>query len=307
MENVSFEAFCDLYATEADCISALFAAKWPDGFRCPRCGHSQAYLIHTRRLPLYECRACKAQPSLTSGTVMERTRTPLRLWFQAIYLHARPDGINALRLSQIISVTYKTAWLICHKLRYAMSQAEAEVLLSGLVKVTDAVLYPRIPLASGEWQKKEQALLAGVSEAEDGEKTHIKIKWFDKKTLPDRRTSPDVAPFIAQFVVPAAKTIIARRYDKKENRILGHPLRGVCGAAGWWLGWKFGGIGPKHLQVYLDHYCYMYNRKGEAICQILLQDCATRSTITYPELIATTNRRSYRLPRTAVQNHVIAS
>ena len=62
-----------------------------------------------------------------------------------------------------------------------MSQAEAEVLLSGLVKVTDAVLYPRIPLASGKWQKKDQALLAGVSEAEDGEKPPIKIKWFDKK------------------------------------------------------------------------------------------------------------------------------
>ncbi|MFC5403407.1 transposase [Cohnella soli] len=307
MGNVSFETFCDQFATETDCISALFAAKWPDGFRCPRCGHSQAYLIQTRRLPLYECRSCKAQPSLTSGTVLERTRTSLRLWFQAIYLHARPNGINALQLSRIIGVSYKTAWLICHKLRHAMSQAEAEVLLSGLVRVTDAVLNPRIPLASGEWHKKEQALLAGASEEGSGESPRVILKWYDKNTLPDRRSSPDVSPFIAQFVDPAATTVVARRYDKRANRTLGHPLREICRAAGWWLAWKFGGIGAKHLQVYLDHYCYMHNREGKGIFQMLLQDCATRPTITYPELTVTATCRSYRLPRPAVYGRAVAS
>ncbi len=300
--NLTFDEFCRKFATEGQCAEALFAAKWPNGFCCPRCEHSKAYPIKSRRLLLLQCILCKCQTSLIAGTIMERTRTPLRLWFQAMYLHARPDGINAKQLADAIQVTYKTAWLICHKLRYAMSQAEAELMLSGLVKVTDAVLNPRlIPPADQMWFNVEQAVLAGVSETENGETTHMKIKWCDKKKLADRHSSPNAEPFIAKYVDPEAKTVVTRRYDRREKVLIGRPLREVCRKAGRWLAWQFGGIGPKHLQVYLDHFCYMFNRQGKTIFELLLQDCATRPTITYPVLTGTGSRRASERTRPAAE------
>lgn len=107
----SFEKVRALLQDEEACIRVLYEAKWPDGFRCPRCGHGHAYSIATRKLPLYECSQCSKQTSLIVGTIFQGTRTPLHLWFQAIWLHSRPLSINALQLSKKIHVTYKTAWL----------------------------------------------------------------------------------------------------------------------------------------------------------------------------------------------------
>ncbi|WP_260982263.1 transposase, partial [Paenibacillus sp. 32O-W] len=57
------KAFRNRFKTEEDCIQFIYQAKWPDGFSCPRCRHRQAYVIRSRRLPLYECRSCRHQTS----------------------------------------------------------------------------------------------------------------------------------------------------------------------------------------------------------------------------------------------------
>ncbi|WP_373232266.1 transposase, partial [Cohnella sp.] len=101
-DHAAFKSFCCNSDNEDECIQALFEAKWPNGFRCPRCEHTLAYLISTRRLPLYECKSCHQQTSLTVGTIFEGSRTPLHLWFQALFLHTQTNSVNALQLSQII-------------------------------------------------------------------------------------------------------------------------------------------------------------------------------------------------------------
>lgn len=125
--------------SEQDCMLALYKSKWPDGFRCPRCAHHEAYRIATRKLPLFECKNCRTQTSLIAGTIMEGTRTPLSSWFLAISLLAAPNGINAKQLARTISVTYKTAWLICHKIRHAMRCAEQKSLLTGVVRIASGI------------------------------------------------------------------------------------------------------------------------------------------------------------------------
>nr|WP_052476248.1 transposase [Cohnella kolymensis] len=126
---------CKYFDNEEICIRILYSSRWPTGFRCPRCDHAHAYTIRTRRLPLYECGSCRLQTSLIAGTIFEGSRTPLRLWFQAIFLHALPGGISAIRLASIIGTTYKTAWLICHKIRHAMTEADNHKKLTGLVHI----------------------------------------------------------------------------------------------------------------------------------------------------------------------------
>src|SRR5215470_1672606 len=72
------------FATEDACRRYLMESRWPNGYRCPRCGHAGAYQVAGRGL--LQCRACRYQVSATAGTVMHRTRVPLRDWFWAAYL-----------------------------------------------------------------------------------------------------------------------------------------------------------------------------------------------------------------------------
>jgi len=69
---------------EDACRQYLFESRWPEGFRCPRCGSKAATGLPQRLL--WQCSACRYQVSVTAGTVLHRTRTPLDLWFWAAYL-----------------------------------------------------------------------------------------------------------------------------------------------------------------------------------------------------------------------------
>lgn len=298
--QLSFESFRDQLKSENDCIGLLFQAKWPAGFRCPRCSHSAYSEISTRRLPLFECLHCGKQTSLISDTIFRHSRTPLRSWFLAIYLHARPESINALQLSQTIGVTYKTAWLMCHKLRYAMSQSDAETLLSGIVRISDAILYRRI-VPPNNFMDFEQPVFAGSMEDEDGELTHVKIRISPRSLRKDRHSSPDASDFVKQVVAPEAipYAIVTKRHGKARNP----ELVWLCRSAERWMARKFRGIGLKHLQVYLDHYCYMENRFERPIYEELLHDCVRRRGIDYPTLTGL-RERSLRPSR---QKQVAAS
>ncbi len=290
-----FQKFCSVYKEEADCFSVLFELKWPDGFRCPRCNHPLFYLISTRRIPLYECRSCHTQTSLIAGTIMEGSRTPLHRWFQAIFLHAQPRCVNARQLSEAIHVTYKTAWLICHKIRRAMAARESNRLLSGIVRVSDSVYCKRM-VPSFDWHQQEQPLLIGASDADDGTPDKIVIKLQSKAPLKDKYDCPDPAPFIRAHVHPddVQNVIVTRKYGRDMNKKLAWMGYDVT----WWIGRTFLGIGPKHLQVYLDQFCYYYNRGRSTLYVQLLADCIHSSPITYAELTKSSGRsRSGRLTR----------
>ncbi len=71
------------FATEEACEEYLVACRWPGGFVCPRCGHRRAYPVAKRR---WQCAECRHQVSLTAGTILHNTKTPLTQWFWAAYL-----------------------------------------------------------------------------------------------------------------------------------------------------------------------------------------------------------------------------
>lgn len=239
---------------------------------------------------------------------MEASHTSLRLWFQAIFLHTQPYSINALQLSQIIGVTYKTAWLICHKIRHAMSQADSQIHLSNIVRVSEAV-YCKQFLTYSDWHKREQPLLIGSSENQAGEITHIKIKKQPKTPMICHvNVLPDVKQFLLEHVTPeaASNAIVTNRFGKKANR----TLIGKGSEVTQWLGWIFRGIGPKHLQGYLDQFCYLLNRKFQekTILNDLLIECANTPTLIYSDLISSpSHTRSLRRTRQTTRDTKKAS
>ncbi len=96
------------FRTDADCLDYLEWLRWPQGFVCPDCDHSGWRLGDGR----FMCSACGARTSVKAGTIFDRTRTPLTVWFTACWLFATAkDGVSALGLKRVLEIgSYQTAW-----------------------------------------------------------------------------------------------------------------------------------------------------------------------------------------------------
>lgn len=114
---------------------------WPHGPVCPHCGViGEHYPLKgkTTRPGLYKCRACREPFTVTVGTVFERSKIPLNVWLQAVYLLcSSKKGISSHQLHRTLGVTYKTAWFMTHRIREAMKK-ETFTKMGGGGKVVEA-------------------------------------------------------------------------------------------------------------------------------------------------------------------------
>jgi hypothetical protein len=115
-------------------------------------------------------------PSLTVGTIMESSSTDLRKWFIAMFLvSATNSSINALRLSELIEVTYKTAWLILRKIRQSITQADDTVKLTGVVYIDKGRC--RKPLTSTMYSEPDEfPVLVGTAADAQDQPAYVKIQ-----------------------------------------------------------------------------------------------------------------------------------
>ena len=150
------------FADEAACRTYLAASRWPDRYRCPRCGHAQAFELPRRGL--WQCKACGHQTSVTAGTVLHRSRTSLREWFWAAYLvTTHTPGMSALQLQRQLGIPrYETAWTLLQKLRRAMRRPGRER-LRGTVEVDETYIGNQEGLRGGR-QLGDRALVVGAVE-----------------------------------------------------------------------------------------------------------------------------------------------
>jgi len=275
------------FADEAACAHYLAACRWPDGFRCPRCGHDRAYVLTSARR--WQCAApgCRYQTSLTSGTVLHRSKTPLTTWFWAAYLMTTDKrGVSALLLQRQLDVSYKTAWLLLHKLRRAMVAPEREK-LRGVVEMDET------------WVGGLQAGLRGSRQLK-GRKAALVIVAVERRGTATGRARMEVIPDFTQKTMTAfacaniepGTTIITDKmtgFDgltaagfvhrpAKQGKIIEEsdhvvPLadRAMGNMKQWLLG-TFHGVSREQLQVYLDEFVFRHNRRGnpQAAFQTLL-------------------------------------
>ena len=288
------------FGTEDACRKRLFAMRWPDGFRCPRCGCHVAY--HLPKRGLYQCHACKHQTSLTAGTVMHRTRTPLIKWFWAIYLVATDKrGLSGLALSRKIDIGLKCAWTMLHKIRKAMEARDAEYQLAGLIQVDDAFFNggtkkggdkrgrgtSKVPVLVMAATKDNAITFARMEVLENVDGEHIKAV-LEKRISKTQTIKTDG---LAAFNV-------TKEIGHKHTPVVVYPKKGepdfdvlkwvnilVSNAKAFILG-TYHGVMGKHLQKYLDEFCYRFNRRfwpGQGFDR-LLRACSSAAPVTYAEL-----------------------
>ena len=101
--------FDQRFSNPTSCYQYLFKQKWPNGFRCDKCGHAK-YWLSSRNL--YICTRCEHQHSLTAGTIMDSSKKPITYWFKAMWwFTTRKSGINAVNLKELLGFgSYGTAW-----------------------------------------------------------------------------------------------------------------------------------------------------------------------------------------------------
>ena len=140
-ENMTLTEYFERFGTDEACRKFLFAKRWPNGFECPKCGViGEPYNIASRNL--FQCKHCNHQSSVTAGTIMDKSRTPLHKWFLAIYLMSSDKcGCSALRLKQELKIAYDTAWTMSHKIRSAMQERDESYQLSGYIEMDEGFFW----------------------------------------------------------------------------------------------------------------------------------------------------------------------
>jgi transposase-like protein len=148
------------FRTEEACRAYLLKLRWPEGFRCPRCGNAKAWPV---RSLLLQCAGCGRQTSVTAGTIFQDTRTPLTVWFRALWAVTGPKtGTSALTLQRLLGLgSYQTAWAWLHKLRRAMVRPGRER-LAGRVEVDETFVGALEEGATGRGAVKKVLIVVAV-------------------------------------------------------------------------------------------------------------------------------------------------
>ncbi len=117
------DSFNRQFPTDESCLEWLKEQRFPNGVTfCAKCGTERKHHRVTGR-PAYACDYCGSMISPMAGTIFEKTTTPLRLWFYAMYLmSATRCGISAKQIQRETGVTYKTAWRMFKQIRTLMSE-----------------------------------------------------------------------------------------------------------------------------------------------------------------------------------------
>jgi hypothetical protein len=161
------------FSTEAACRDYLARPRWPNGFQCPHCGGGKSWL---KRGVLFQCADCDRQTSLTAGTILQDTRTPLPVWFHAMWWGTtQKNGASALGLQQVLGLkSYETAWAWLHKFRRAMVRPGRDM-LTGRVEVDECYVGgPEEGLAGRLNLKKALVVVAAQEDGVDIGRIHLR-------------------------------------------------------------------------------------------------------------------------------------
>ena len=300
-------SFLERFGSDEHCRAYLFAARWPEGFRCTACGHDRAW-AHKARL-IDECAACGKQHSLLAGTIFEQTKTGLAKWFLAIYLvTSSKGGISAMELKRQMGFgSYQTAWSWLHKIRKAMVRPERPPLAARVEADETYVGGPR-PGRSGRGAGGKSGV-AGAVESGRGQARGRRLGRLRLAVVADV-SAESLEGFLGQNVARPATVVtdgwsgygglaaagyaheplnLSTTWGDAALRLPAiHLVFGL--AKRWLLGTHHGAVSKKHLPAYLDEFVVRFNRRtarsiAHRFARVVQQGVLTPPA-TYRDLVA---------------------
>ena len=273
--------FDKIFYNDDACLQFLEDVRWASGFNCQFCGYDQFWQLGPG---LRRCQSCRVKNYVKAGSIFESSRLSMKIWFHAIWwMTAQKTGISALNIQKNIGLgSYRSAWLLLHKIRNAMIHADRS-LLQGEVEVDEAFIggvrsgkrgrgaegkeliviaaecsgekrvgrarIQRIPNASAE--VLEAFILANVADGTtihtDGWPSYNGLAKLGFKHLP--RPSATVDPDELLPRVNIVTSLLKR----------------------WLLGTLHGRLDPKHMDQYFEEFIFRFNRRTSKVCGLLFQ------------------------------------
>jgi transposase-like protein len=298
--------FQSWFASDADCLDYLEWIRWPQGFVCPQCGTPDGWAVADGR---YKCAGCSARTSATAGTLFDRRRTPLTVWFTACWLFAaQTDGISALSLQRGLDIgSYQTAWAMLHRLRSVLV-APGRDRLSGTVEVDETFFGGEEPGLRGGRAKGKKVLVGMAVERKEP-------KGYGRCRMAILRdgSSASLHAFVTAHVEPGATVVTdawpsyhgidklgyihephSQRAASARGEDVSALLPGVHRVASllkrWHLGTHQGRVDDAHLQNYLDEFTFRFNRRRSRsrgmVFYRLLQLAVDHDPVRYRQLVA---------------------
>ena len=295
----TFREFEERFATEEACREYVAGLRWPNGFRCPRCGGVAAW--RTAR-GLFRCQACDYKVSITAGTIFQDSHLSLRTWFRAIWwVTSQKTGASALNLQRILGLgSYRTAWALLQKLRRAMVRPGRDR-LAGRVEVDETYVGGKEEGHPG--RKTEKKALVVIAAQEEGPRIgRIRMRRVASAS------KANLHRFVLDVVEPGTvvHTDAWPSYGGLASKGYGHDITELKSAEHgvdmlprvhrvasllkrWLLGTHQGAVSHEHLDYYLDEFTFRFNRRTSRhrgkLFYRLLQNAVTVPPVTYRSMV----------------------
>lgn len=274
MQKYSVRDFHKQFQNDDACLEWLKNHLFPNGIFCVKCQEVTAHYKVTNRRS-YSCQGCGRHVYPTAGTIYHKSTTPLVDWFYAIYLMSSTRcGIAAKQLERELGCTYKTAWRMFHLIRTMLDESETKIGGSGQSVEIDETWVGSKGHNKRAGVPTYKTVVVGAVERKGS---------VIAKVVPDtkRRT---LFPFITDHVKKETmlytdehKSYTTIRHHGFMHKRVNHSAKAwVSGDThtnsieGFWSLMKGGirgvykHVSPKHLQTYVDEFCFRYNRRQSA-------------------------------------------
>lgn len=182
-EKLAVRQFFARFPDDETCLNHLMEVRFGMRHTCRACGVDATFHRLTNRRA-FSCAQCGDAVYPTAGTVLEDTRTPLQLWFYAVYLFVTTrHGVSGKELQRTLGVTYKTAWRMGHQIRELMDTTDGFAMLQGHVEADEAYVGGKRPGKRGRGAAGKTIVMGMVER--DGRMAAEVIPNVKKATLRD--------------------------------------------------------------------------------------------------------------------------
>jgi transposase-like protein len=287
----SLPEFQRLFPDDTACAAYLAAIRWRTGFVCGWCGQTGEPFRFQNRPGVLRCRKCRKDNALTAGTVMERTHTPLSVWFWGAYLVAtHTPGISAIQFQRQLGLTrYETAFQILHKLRAGMVRPDRdriggnpeehveidEAYVGGKTRGEGRGVHDQtLVIAAVEVRRRKPKISGAVPRRNDRYAGRVRLD-----VVPER-AAKSLVGFVEAAVEPGTQVVTDGwgAYDTLTEKGYRHVPVVMAGSAAMaedylpivhlvfsnlktWLRGVHHGVSPQHLQAYLNEFAFRFNRR----------------------------------------------
>jgi transposase-like protein len=324
---MNLKSITQRFHDEASAREFFEKQQWPEGTVCPHCGViGESYRLKAKpeskspvRPGVWKCKGCRKQFTVTKGTIFEDSHIPLATWLMAIHLICSSKaGMSAHQLHRMLGITYKSAWFMVHRLRYAATQDPLASQLTGIIEVDEVYiggrrrLRDRVPHIAkpGERPKdrpsavdNKKAVVSMLQRGGEVRSHHVQ-----------RVTANTLRPILNHHIEYGARimtdtgtvlhgAIHPRKHDQINHKAeeYGRYENGVCittnSVEGYFSQLKrsingtFHHVSARHLHRYLSEFDFRYNTRkitdGERSCRLIRRVGGKR--LTYRQLVPKTN------------------